>query len=288
MLAGQLCDGGEEASPGNASGVNHEDQGWSHIPTQSSALGRAGAPAAASCPAWLLISKHCKACPGLAISRPVPGDYPALPVLGKRSISECQSPGARCGTGDPRPFHAHTHVHSPENGEELILEANLFCSNPAAVTGSAQVPGSADHIAFMPSPSASLSHSPVAGGGEGTGTKGKHRSRRLFYLGTEHEGRTDGDERKPGGSRLQSRALRPPPARRLPLFTHEVPPSSSSPPGSLTSSCLSPLAAEMLIHRARRRGGVREAEGAAQHGPNAPDLAGCLHTGDGRQRSRCR
>lgn len=35
---------------------------------------------------------------------------------------------------------SHTHVHSPENGEELIPEANLFCSNPAAVTGSPQVP----------------------------------------------------------------------------------------------------------------------------------------------------
>lgn len=72
---------------------------------------------------------------------------------------------------------------APENGEELIPEANLFCSNPVAVTGSPQVLGSgaaADHIAFMPSPGASLSHSPVADGGEGMSEKGRHRSQRLF------------------------------------------------------------------------------------------------------------
>lgn len=155
--------------------------GWFHIPAQSSALGRAkaGAPAAASCPAWLLISKHCKAWPGLAISRPVPGDYPALPVLGKSSIPERQSPGAQPGRS------RHTHVHSPENGEELIPEANLFCSNPAAVTGSPQVPrlGSCWRITslscLLPVPAC---HIPPPG------WEGEASLPALVYLGTEHEG----------------------------------------------------------------------------------------------------
>lgn len=84
-------------------------------------------------------------------------------------------------------------MHSPENGEELIPEANLFCSNSIAVTGSPQVLGSeatADHIAFMPSPGASLSQSPVAGGGEGTSEKGRHCSQRLFTSAAAHEGCT--------------------------------------------------------------------------------------------------
>lgn len=102
-----------------------------------------------------------------------------------------RAPGCSCcraGSANSRrrrPLRActHTHVHSPENGEELIPEANFFCSNPVAVTGSPQVLGSgaaADHIAFMPSPGASLSHSPVADGGEGTSKKGRHCSQRLF------------------------------------------------------------------------------------------------------------
>lgn len=139
-----------------------------------------------------------------------------------------------------RLLHActHMHVHSPENGEELIPEANLFCSNPVAVTGSPQVLGSgaaADHIAFMPSPGASLSHSPVAGGGEALLTV-------LVYLGSRARGVYGGNEQKPRGSRLQIRGMRPPPTHRLPLF-NEVPlhPPPHQAPRAPTASCLSPL-----------------------------------------------
>lgn len=76
-------------------------------PRIGSALGRgqAGAPATANRPALLLVFKCCSAWPDLAISRPIPGDHPALPVLGKRSVLEHQSPsekglaGARPGPG---------------------------------------------------------------------------------------------------------------------------------------------------------------------------------------------
>lgn len=201
---------------------------------------RLRAPATASCPAWLLISKHCKAWPGLAISRPVPGDYPALPVLRKSSISERQSPGAQPGpgaagaaepaalsTGD-RGRSTHTHVHGPENGEELIPEANLFCSNPAAVTGSP--PGSrlrscGGSHRFHAFSQCQLVTFPRRRRRGGDGWEGEASLPALVYLTTEHEGVYSGNEQKPGGSRLQSRGMRPPQLTGCPFLTRS-PPSS--------------------------------------------------------------
>jgi len=115
----------------------------------------------------------------------------AWPVLGRApGCSCCRASGTNRRRRRPLRACTHTHVHSPENGEELIPEANLLCSNPAAVTGSPRVLGSGaatDHIAFMPAPGASLSHCLVAGGGAGTSEKGRHRSQRLF---TSREGST--------------------------------------------------------------------------------------------------
>lgn len=176
----------------------------------------------------------------------------------------------------------HTHVHSPENGEELIPEANLFCSNPAAVTGSPQVLGTgavADHIAFMPSPSASLSHSPVAGGGKGRGIAPsaclpQHRARGVY----------GGNEQKTWREQIAEPRHETTPTHRLPLF-NEVPPHPPprQAPHALTSSCLSPLSAEMLIHRARHRRRL----GGRESSTTPPDLPGRLHTADWRQRSGC-
>lgn len=116
--------------------------------------------------------------------------------------------GRARSTGD-RGRSTHTRVNGPENGEELIPEANLFCSNPAAVTGSPRVLGSgaaADHIAFMPSPSASLSHSPVTGGGEGTGGKGRHRPQRLFTSPPSTRGFTAVMSKNPEGADCRAAA----------------------------------------------------------------------------------
>lgn len=162
-------------------------------PHTGSGLGRgkAAALATANCTVLLLVFKRCKAWP--CYSRGSPG----FPSFGK---NKCLGALVPFGKGPGWCWHRRAsgvnrqrrsllrsctqpHVRSPENGKELIPEANLFCSNPVAVTGSPQVLGwgaAADRIAFMPLPGASLSHPPVAGGGERTSEKGRHGSQGLF------------------------------------------------------------------------------------------------------------
>lgn len=213
LLAGQPCDGGEEASPRNAWGAGSDLWGPRGLSAPDPELGRTSGrplaeerlelrqlPTAQLCSWFSSIAK-----PGLALLflelsqgitllslfwekeafRSVGALWRrAWLVLGRVLDRLC----CRAGSANDQRRRllracTHTHVHSPENGEELIPEANLFCSNPVAVTGSPQVLGSgaaADHIAFIPSPGASLSHSPVADGGERTSEKGRHCSQRLF------------------------------------------------------------------------------------------------------------
>lgn len=150
----------------------------------------------------------------------------------------------------------HSHVHSPENGEELILEVKSLLFQPHLCNWIPQV-----SVLSMPSPGASLSHSPAGG------REGQHSSQQCFPHETKR-------------SRLQTHSTKP--ACRLPL-SNELLLLDLGRCGTRGHGLVGMVGTGQQLDLIITVFSNLKDSASAPHCLRAPDLPKCLHTSDQHQ-----